>query len=122
VAVPTHYDDVIDSRDVIARIAELQAQAIGRNGPRPLTEVMELHALTELADEARHYAEDWGDGAELIRDSYFVDYARDLADEVGLVDRDARWPLNHIDWPAAAEALKADYSEVTFGFVRYWVR
>lgn len=150
-------DDVIDSRDVIARIDELEtelqtayeselearrddAQAEeGAATPPPtfdawltltagdLTAVeqddaRELITLRALCEEAEGYASDWRDGATLIRDSYFEDYARELAEDIGAIGKDLPWPACHIDWEAAADALKIDYTEVDFDGVSYWVR
>lgn len=48
----------------------------------------------------------------LINDDYFQTYAEELAKDCGMVDREASWPNRHIDWEAAAEELKQDYSAV----------
>jgi hypothetical protein len=45
-----------------------------------------------------------------ILDSHFETYAQELADDIGAIDRHAKWPLNHIDWEAAADELRHDYS------------
>jgi hypothetical protein len=60
--------------------------------------------------------------AALIRDSYFEDYARQLAEDIGAIDSKASWPNNHIDWEDATDALKQDYTEVDFDGVSYWIR
>lgn len=135
--------DTIDSRDVIERIDELDGErrdlhdaiedaegdAERDAAKRALAEWDEsaegdeLRSLQALAKEAEGYAADWHYGETLIRDSYFEDYARDLANDVhGRGVRDAEWPFNHIDWEAAADALKADYTSVDFDGVTYWVR
>jgi len=41
-----------------------------------------------------------------------TEFAENLAEDLGLIDRDARWPNTHIDWEAAAEDLFMDYFEV----------
>ena len=110
-------DDLIDSRDVIERIDELEAM-----DEREDWEEDELTALRALAAEGQDYAADWKYGAALIRDSYFEDYAQQTAEDLGAISRDAAWPLNHIDWNAAAEELKIDYSSISFDGVDYWVR
>ena len=58
----------------------------------------------------------------LIRDSHFKDYARDYAEDVGAINRDASWPNNCIDWDRAARELQVDYSSVEFDGVTYWYR
>jgi hypothetical protein len=151
----TNDEDLIDSRDVIARIEELseleaqerrlaelralethpgvsddeaaelaslreQAEKYGVGLDEDQTE--ELEQLRELAGEASGYAPDWEHGESLIRDSYFETYAEDLASDIGAISRNAQWPLNHIDWEAAANELKIDYTSVSFGGVDYWIR
>jgi hypothetical protein len=114
---------VIDSREVIERITELENLAEG-DGIYVLDEdeTAELAALRALAAEGEMYAGDWRGGAGLIRDSYFEDYAREFAEDIGAIQKDGDWPTNRIDWAAAADDLKVDYTEVTFDGVAYWVR
>lgn len=107
-------DDVIDSRDVIERLEELD----GSDEPE---EVEEREALEKLAEEAEG-SPDWTYGETLIRDSYFEDYARELAEDSGMIKGDESWPLNCIDWERAADELKADYFSVDFDGVEYWIR
>ena len=82
----------------------------------------ELDALVSLCGECKGYAEDWRHGVALVADDHFRDYAEELADEIGAVDRHATWPLSHIDWKAAAEELKQDYTSVTLFGRDYWYR
>jgi antirestriction protein len=115
VNIPANTDDVIDSRDVIAAVDALN-------------ELVDPHfdavrdALVKLATEGEMYAEDWLYGETLIRDSYFVEYARELAYDIGVVTTDMHWPLDHIDWEAAANALRGDYTGIDFDGVTYWTR
>jgi len=168
----SNFDDVIDSRDVIARIEELEGEreALQDNfdeaesafddaesdledcddtshGYRDCLETAlelaetardealealqdwdngsdadELRILKALADEASGYAADWQYGETLIRDSYFRDYAMELADDIGAVPRDLAWPATCIDWDQAALELQYDYTAVDFDGVTYWVR
>ena len=141
-------DDVIDSRDVIARIAELEGErdsheidveildepdTIGNvesDTDRSKAEwaveneddANELKALTELAEEADGYASDWSFGTTLIRDSYFEEYARELAADLGAITGDEHWPATCIDWERAARELQMDYSSVEFDGETYWVQ
>lgn len=147
----TSNEDIIDSRDVIARIDYLKPyrvvgivnndvvdefdseedarRALANDFDVPEAYVLEidedeadeLRKLRELADEGENLA-DWTYGETLVRDSYFEDYARELADDIGAINRDAGWPLCHIDWEAAADALRVDYTEVTFDGVTYLAR
>lgn len=59
----------------------------------------------------------------LIRDSYFEDYARELAEDIhGHALRDAQWPFTCIDWTTAANDLLMDYGTVEYDGVTYWYR
>lgn len=130
----SRYDDVIDSRDVIERIEELESvrdaaeEAASVEGhsfgaePFGADEREELAALEKLAEEASGYAPDWQHGATLIRDSYFEEYARELAEELCLVDENTVWPHSCIDWKQATRELQMDYTAVDFDGVTYWIR
>ena len=115
--------DIIDSRDVIERIWELRALRDEYAGTDGWTDEdrAELEDLEALASEGESAA-DWIHGETLIRDSYFEEYARDLADDIGAVDKDAGWPNSCIDWEKAADELRMDYFSVEFRGVTYWIR
>lgn len=110
-------DDIIDSRDVIERIDEL----IDIDQPST-EEVEELAALKALASEASGYAPDWNYGEVLIRDSYFKDYAMQLAEDIGAINPVCDWLKCCIDWDLAARELQYDYTAVEFDGVAYWIR
>jgi hypothetical protein len=171
-------DDVIDSRDIIERIEELEGEQTdhldniatvffevgsdfyaadilkGLLSPDEITNLLgdiheagemsgpqvaeaikaiqewedwetdnahELDTLRELADEASS-SPDWEYGETLIRDSYFTDYAQELAEDCGLVNHESEWPARCIDWDQAADELKQDYFSVDFDGVEYWIR
>jgi antirestriction protein len=82
----------------------------------------DLGPLERLAEEASNYAPDWDHGETLIRETYFETYAQELAEDCGMVNSDATWPNNHIDWEAAARDLKQDYTEIDFDGVSYFIR
>ena len=108
--------DIIDSRDVIARIEELE-----EDEEKTDDEKEELKVLKELAKEGEDSA-DWPYGETLIRDTYFNEYAEQLAEDIGAIDSNAKWPLNHIDWDAAADELQSDYMTVDFDGREYYIR
>ena len=114
----SNYDDIIDSRDVIARIEELDALTDAEITTDEVNELTILRALAEQGEDV----EDWQHGATLIRDSYFEEYAEQLAEELDLIPADATWPATCIDWEQAARELRMDYTSVEFGGVTYWVR
>lgn len=118
--------DVIDSRDIIARIEELESQL---DDPEYYDDAEdsrkddqdELEILQRLEKDGRT-SSDWEYGETLVRDDYFETYAKQMADDIGVVPNDLAWPLCHIDWEAATEALQQDYFEVDFDGVTYWIR
>lgn len=143
--------NVIDSRDVIARIEELQEQkdnyleaydmwreekeefeekheGEGFNEPEPepsITEAEEdeLKELKALADEAEGYSGDWIYGVTLIREDYFVEYAKELCKDIGGLPKDLPWYIaDHIDWEGVARELQQDYTEVDFAGTSYFIR
>jgi antirestriction protein len=136
-------DDIVDLRDVCEQYREVKAELLEREVPESVFESSEsLGEFIETFDLAhddymilRAYVKLWGDLFEspeetaenepiLILDYYFTDYARQLADDIGVFSnvKEYGWPLNHIDWEAAADALKMDYSEVRWGGYTYFIR
>jgi hypothetical protein len=98
--------DVIDSRDIVSLAADLREE--GRE--RELTE--EEWSILGLDDEQGGGIPGWPYGEALIAEGYFVEYAKQLAEDIGAIDGNADWPLRYIDWDAAADALKADYVDL----------
>jgi hypothetical protein len=118
------YQDIIDSRDVDSRIEELEAErdaAAEAGNPGDFTDG-ELARLTALRDDVAGYAPDWQYGCTLIRDSYFKDYAQELAEDIGALEKDLKWPHTCIDWDQAARELRMDYSSAELDGVTYWFR
>lgn len=113
----TNSEDIIDSRDVIARIEELEFEIDLDDDEKE-----ELTALQDLAEEAQGYTPDWRYGAVLINEDYFEDYAQQLAEDIGAINREASWPNDHIDWEAAANTLKMDYTAVDFNGTTFYIR
>lgn len=126
---PTKYDDVIDSRDVIARIEELEGERDATEDAGPgytwaelnPEDADELKALKALAEEAEGYAPDWRYGATLIRESYFEDYCQEFVEDIGDLPKDLPDYIV-IDWEGTARNIRVDYTEVDFDGVPYLVR
>lgn len=123
-------DDIIDSRDVIARIEELETLKLDWEAAKEQKtfdvefseeDADELKVLLALQEEAKGYAPDWRHGATLIRDSYFVDYCEELLKDIGDLPKDIPGYIE-IDWKKTADNIKVDYTSVEFGDVTYWVR
>lgn len=85
-------------------------------------EAEELKTLKAFRDELDDYCDDWSHGVTLIRDSYFKEYTEQLADDIGAINGDAKWPVNCIDWDKAARELQMDYTSGEFDGVTYWAR
>lgn len=115
-------DDVIDTRDILAHYAEV-LEGIDDAAEEDREELEEERDILEaLIGDCRNGVADFEHGATLIRDTYFETYAEQLAEDIGAISSEASWPLSHIDWEAAADALKIDYSSVDFDGVEYWGR
>ena len=126
--------DLIDVRDIIARVEELEqgrdgyeADALDAWRENYPGDEEELGALTAILDDLKDSGgdEQWrGDWypVTLIRDDYFEDYARELAEDIGAIVKHVQWPNNHIDWTAAAEALQQDYTSTDIEGTDYWYR
>jgi len=119
-AITTPIDEhaaLLDSRDIIARIAALQAVRTTAD------EQAELDALLALEEQASD-CPDWEDGATLVADYYFPDHARELAEDADRLQQDWRsvWPLLCIDWDQAARELQQDYTAVEYAGQTFWIR
>lgn len=119
--------DLIDVRNIIARVEELENDAETQEGKELRESVAELAALRAILDKLKGAGgdEQWrGDWypVTLIRDSYFVDYAQELAEDIGAVDANATWPNSCINWEQAARDLQYDYKSVEIDGARYWYR
>lgn len=115
------YADVIDSRDLIETAEEVREYLASDEGRDDDDARAWLVAFEELDGAG---ITDFEYGATLIRESYFVEYARELAEEIGVVpDTDGSgWPLYCIDWEWAARDLQVDYSVVSAFGVDWFVR
>lgn len=139
---PTNMDDIIDSRDVIARIDELEgelrdledaADDAADDSARAAEILAEIHAwrtgeegqelaaLQALAAEASQYADDWQHGATLVSLDYWPTYAMEMVRDMGDLPKNLPDYIV-IDWEATAGNLEVDYTEVDFGGVTYLVR
>ncbi len=114
--------DTIDSRDLIARLEELERNAgVEDDDILDDDEREELAALRDICERGSAFS-DWPYGEALIRESYFKEYAQDYAADIGAIAPDAQWPLSYIDWDAAADALKMDYSTIEIEGTTYYGR
>lgn len=81
----------------------------------------EQEELDEL-DELENEISDWRHGETMIPESDFEDYARELAEDIGAIPDENRWPCTYIDWERAARELAMDYTTVSYQGDDYYVR
>lgn len=124
---PTNRDSVILLRDVAAWISYHDfldeyrpanyetGDSVEVDGVDYTEDYESLLALRALHSEAKNYGYD----SVLIAESYFTEYARQLADDMCQIEDE--WPYTCIDWDKAANVLKQDYSEVDFDGVTYFL-
>lgn len=88
--------------------------------PNDRDEILALVGILEELDQEA--SESPRDGIQMIADSYFEEYAQDLAEDIGAMDPKQGWPHTCIDWAKAAQELQQDYATVTIDGQDYWVR
>lgn len=110
---------VTDLRDVVAILDDENLTGDERTDALTIVEAFIADGLVSDTDGFRDYADN---EPTLIADSYFAEYARELADDLGLIRSDNQWPNYCIDWEYAARELQYDYSAVDIDGDRYWIR
>jgi hypothetical protein len=120
--------DVIDVRDIIARVEELAEELTTYTATAAAhPELAAEHAaLCAILRELKGYSgdEQWdGDWypITLICDSHFTDYAIELLEDCGDLPRN----LPHyiaIDWEATARNIRVDYTAIEIDGQTYWYR
>lgn len=113
-------DNVIDSRDIIERIEELEELIAGEStGDEFLEYTTEYDLLSSLAEECSDYASDWEYGETLIHEDYFEQYMDEMVRDCGYLPKDIPdWISISVDY----DALKQDYTEVDFDGETYYIR
>jgi hypothetical protein len=116
-----NFEDVIDSREVIDRIEELENEIELADVTDDMEdEREELEALKDLAEQCENMA-DWTYGEALIRRSYWEEYVEELLKDCGDLPQDLPWYIA-IDWGITANNIEADYASVDFDGVEYLIR
>ena len=123
-------EDVIDSRDIIARIDEMELEYGPEDGDSIDTihlekmdedERFEYAALLDLRDAINEISSEWDDGVTLIHEFYFEAYVEELVTDCGYLSADLPGFIK-IDWAETADNIRVDYSSVTLNGNDYWVR
>jgi hypothetical protein len=115
------YNPYLDTRDLYTEREELLrlSEESAEGGSWSEDEDERLLALNELFGAIGEG--DALDGTTMIPESMFVEYAQDYAEDITDM-RDHSWPFCHIDWQAAADNLRQDYTEVDFDGTTYLIR
>ena len=119
--------DIIDVRDIIARVEELETmrEGLDKTDPDQDADLAAEHCqLAHILEDLKGMGgdEQWrGDWypITLIRESYFTDYTEELISDcynLKLPD------FVHVDWEATAREVKVDYSETNIDGVTYFYR
>ena len=145
----SNLDDTIDSRDVIARIEELEAEESelqqeldeteDQYTPKELTENpapvivakealknwqeseegQELIALKALAEQGEDYAPDWEYGVQLIHEDYFEEAMDGMVANCYTLPEDLP---SYLTITVDYDALKQDYTAIDFDGQTYYIR
>lgn len=114
-------ENVIDSRDVIARIEELETdRELALADGQDFDDQDELDALIELREQCEDYG-DWRHGETLVAWSYWEEYVRQMCEDIGDIPRNIPDYIV-IDWLATSDNIAQDYTEVTFDGESYYIR
>jgi len=135
-----NYKDVIDSRDVISALEEIElereefVQAVedaeteeektaAEDDLMQFDEERDYLALKNLDNDGEEIFYEWKEGTILIRESFFTEYIAELCADVGDLPRDLPWHIaRNIDWEGLASDLQSDYSSIEFDGITYWGR
>ena len=108
--------DMIDSRDIIERVAEID-DAVSEDD---YSDTDELEALSSIIDQISDYGI-FKYGEILIREDYFTEYCQELCEDTGDIPHNLPWYIEeHLDWEGVAKELQQNYMEVDFDGVSYF--
>jgi len=94
-------------------------EAITNIGRDELEELIERFG-EELVTEYQEQGYSLGDMKEAYQGEYRSDedFAQQMADDLGAIDKNLSWPNNCIDWEWAARELMMDYYEINGHYFR----
>jgi len=112
----TSPDDLPDGYEIISD--EVPGFLKNKDGSLNLEELTEFFDDApdmdiEIIEAALKCDIQWSDIEEAYNGEYSSneDFAREMAEQLGAIDKNAQWPQNCIDWEYAAKELMYDYSE-----------
>ncbi len=115
----TNKDSVIDSRDIIERIEELENLIADESTNADFLEwCQEYDILTSLAEECEHYSDDWQYGSTLIHRNYFKAYMDEMIQDCYTIPELPSFMAITLDYVA----LEQDYTSVDFDGEEYLIR
>jgi antirestriction protein len=115
--------EMLDLRDLATELDELRDRAQAADDTLDeddLERLVDLVALEDDIGDLNAYSDN--SGPEMIREDTFVEYAQELADEMGAVPAEFSWPASYIDWEGAARDLAMDYTSVRFDGADWYLR
>jgi hypothetical protein len=122
--------DVMDSRDVIEALEEMESDFEDWKadfdedppGDEEYPDWEELVALRNFVEQAS-CVDDWEYGVSIIHEDYFTEYCKEMLADIGEIPKDLPWYIeSNLNWDGVADDLKADYIEVDFNGVTYYIR
>jgi hypothetical protein len=109
--------DMIDSRDIINRVKEIDDDICDGD----TSCIGEMESLNSIIDQAEGCG-DFESGGGLINEDYFTEYCQELCEDCGDIPEGLpRYIKNHIDWDGVARGMKQDYTEIDFDGVSYFM-
>lgn len=116
----------LNNDTVQARIAELQGliQPGIPNYGMSDEDRAELDALVAFQAACEADCSDWAYGDSAINEEQFLAHITDLIDECYEIKRSDEWPYRHMtmDYAAAADEARSDYTSIELDGVTFYVR
>lgn len=119
----------ITSEMLQARIDELNELSDSRmgsgvRGELDESERNELEQLCAFQSECEKECADWNHGDAMINESAFLEHITQLIDDCYELPKSTDWPYRHLamDYQAAADEAKADYTTVELDGTTFYCR
>lgn len=115
--------NTIDSRELIDELNELEdALECHLEDGFPEDEFDDLdrlEMLREVNSDGESATDEWTDGATLILEDDFEDYAREFFEDCYNIPD---FIINYIDWESVASDMQMDYTTIEYNGDTYYVR